>query len=119
MKAFFLALVLSTSFASAASMKIEGTCNGKLGDESPVAFKYYSNFDGCKEKSSAAIVFRVGDLKTGTRSFTEDKDIYAFTNAKLYFKNSTGNTSGRLSVNGKNYVTVQCEVRDYEYLSEC
>lgn len=119
-------LAFSFSGLSATTMKIEGSCQGNLDNGEAVAFTYYSNFDGCKNKSTSAVSFSQGlgnNLYTGQRSFTESWDIYRFQkNVRLTFKNSTGNTSGKLRYQDENGTTrlvqVQCEVRDYEY-AEC
>jgi hypothetical protein len=125
--AFSLATLTLTSFAlSATSMKIEGSCTGNLESGEAVAFTYYSNFDGCKAKSEAAISFSQGQgntLYTGNRSFTERWDIYRFQNKlRLTFRNQTGNLGGKLRYQDENGAThliaLQCEIRDYEY-AEC
>lgn len=117
--------IITLSFSSlsyGSSLKIEGTCSGKLADGSDISYTYYSNFNGCKKKSVAAVNFTSGieGLFTGTRSFTRSSDIYAFNGYKLIFANSTGNTTGKLNykdieTNKTKTVTLQCEVRDYEY----
>lgn len=120
------ALALTSSALSATSMKIEGSCTGTLESGEAVAFTYYSNFDGCKAKSEAAISFSQGqgnNLFTGNRSFTASWDIYHFQHKlRLTFRNQTGNTSGKLRYldeNGDTHlIALQCEVRDYEY-AEC
>lgn len=104
-------------------MKIEGTCAGTLSDGSAVSYTYYSNFDGCRKISKAAISFTAGieGLFTGKRSFTDSQDIYELNGGyKLIFANSTGNTSGSLTYpvgSGRKMETVniQCQARDYEY----
>lgn len=113
--------MLSTAQAGT-SMKVEGTCSGTLKDGTEVSYTYYSNFDGCKKVSSAAVNFNSGieGLFTGKRSFTRSTDRYTFNDYKLTFANSTGNTTGKLTykdfeTNKKQTVTLQCEVRDYEY----
>lgn len=123
----------ATSAFAGTAMKLEGNCNGTLKDGSEVSFSYYSNFDGCKEKSTAAVTFTSNDmgLNTGSRSFIGSKDVYMFDvvengkkkeKVRISFADSTGNTSGSLrytDANGKKQsVTVQCEIRDYEY-SDC
>jgi hypothetical protein len=122
---FFLIAVLSFSTtAFSAAMKVEGLCSGKLLDGTPVAFQYYSDFDGCKKISGAALSYVEGreGMVTGERSFTPASDIYNFGDLKLILKNSTGNTSGKFQYvddqGGKRTVELQCEVRDYEY-SDC
>lgn len=128
---FTLAFALfSVSALAGTSMKVEGSCSGTLEDATPVSFVYYSSFDGCEDKSKAAVTFHEGigmDLHTGTREFVGDKDVYKFTQDKeeavrLTFADSTGNTSGTLrytDMNGESKtVEVQCEVRDYHY-GEC
>lgn len=103
-------------------MKVEGSCSGKLNDGTEVSYTYYSNYDGCKKVSSAAVNFNSGieGLFTGKRSFTRSSDIYTFNDYKLIFANSTGNTSGKLTykdfeTSKRKTISVQCEVRDYEY----
>ena len=132
MKKFFLVIMatLATSFMVEAgtNMNLEGSCKGKLHDNTPVSFSYYSDFDGCKEKSQAGITFNKSNkalgqiLSTGQRYFTDTQDIYSFKDKKLSFANMTGNTSGKLTYkdqNGKTRtVTVSCEIRNYEY-AEC
>jgi len=121
MKSLFIttvALLLSLPLAAGTSMKIEGTCTGKLLNGKAVSFTYYSNFDGCQSTSQAAVSFNKGfeGLFTGTRSFTDTQDIYKLNSGfKLIFANSTGNTSGTLFYPLKKKIKVQCEVRDYEY----
>ena len=125
MKYFISALFLlaSTLAFADSSMKIEGTCSGAFKDGLPVAFTYFSDFDGKKDVSEAAISFTEGreGLYTGKRSFTDDKDIYQFNkNLSLTLANSTGNTKANLRYladDGKTTETieVQCEIRDYEY----
>jgi len=78
---FTLAIVLFTFNSQAATMKFEGQCSGTLKDGTPVSYTYYSDFDGCKNKSLAAVTFHEGlalDLHTGERSFSNGKDIYRF-----------------------------------------
>lgn len=106
-------------------MKEEGSCTGKLRNGTPVSYTYYSNFNGCKSVSTSAVQFSSGfeGLLTGTRSFSETSDNYTFNSFKLSFANSTGNTTGKLtykdpSTGYTKTVTLQCEVRDYEY-SDC
>lgn len=129
-----LLFVVTTSTFAGTAMKLEGNCSGALKDGSPVSFTYYSNFDGCREKSTAAVSFSAGNnqgLNTGKRSFEAGRDIYRFNvveNGKekqavrISFADSTGNTSGKLTYldqnNSRKTVVVQCEIRDYEY-SEC
>lgn len=103
-------------------MKIEGTCTGRLKNNTPVNFSYYSDFDGCKNKSNGAISFNGDDdkgLRTGERTFKNSQDIYNFNDVKLAFADSTGNTSGVLTYKDEERksqkVEVQCEIRDYEY----
>ena len=61
-------------------------------------------------------------LITGNRIFTENHDLYQFSEYKITLANSTGNTEARFSYpdeSGKiRTVTVRCKVRDYEY-GEC
>lgn len=117
--AIFMSL-MSLSAWSGSSMKFEGSCIGTLKNKVPIAFTYYSNFDGCKNTSSAAIAYTAGikGLCTGTRSFKNNQDIYSFTKNTLSFPDSTGNTSGTLKYfdgRATQTIKVQCEVRDYEY----
>lgn len=103
-------------------MKIEGNCSGKLADGADISYTYYSDFNGCKKVSTAAVSFQGGleGLNTGTRAFSKSSDIYKFYKYTLTFANSTGNTTGKLTyrdpeTNKKHTITLQCEVRDYEY----
>ena len=114
----FVALFSRLSQASN-SLKIEGSCSGSFKDGSPVSFTYYSDFDGCKEKSQAAISFTEGveGLEMGERQFIKNRDVYSFKDGRLSFANSTGNTEGILELKEK--VKVSCEIRDYEYAEEC
>lgn len=125
MKFILSFVVLFFSFSAwSVSMKLEGSCAGKLANGSDVAFQYYSNFNGCTRSAKAAISYEQGreGLTTGTRSFTEKSDIYTFGKTRIVFANLTGNTSGRFhytdSRGYKKSVTLQCDVRDYEY-AEC
>lgn len=119
-----LLLSLLTTPVLAASLKFEGSCSGKMLDGTVVNFDYYSNFDGCREKSKAALSYRLGrdGVITGTRSFTDELDTYDFGRTRLVFANSTGNTSGTYEYTDKKgkllRVELSCEVRDYEY-GEC
>lgn len=119
-----IALFFLAAFdVSAAVQKLEGSCQGRLHNGKSVSFKYYSDFNGCKQKSSSAISYSGSDtLRTGTRRFTETSDIYEFSSIKLTLANSTGNTSAyyhyKDANGGTRRVKVQCEVRDYEY-GEC
>ncbi|MFL5783221.1 MAG: hypothetical protein ACJ76H_01345 [Bacteriovoracaceae bacterium] len=121
---FFIAVLSFSTSTFAGSMKVEGLCSGKLLDGTPVAFQYYSDFDGCKKVSGAALSYVEGreGMLTGERSFTTSNDIYNFGELKLILKNSTGNTGARFQYTddqgGKRTVELQCDVRDYEY-SEC
>lgn len=125
MKTLILSLASFFIFSQAmagSSLKVEGSCSGKLLDGSDVSYTYYSNFNGCKKVSTAGISFQDGKegMYTGTRSFTTSSDNYTFNSYKLSFKNSTGNTTGKFiykdARTGKTKtVTLQCEVRDYEY----
>jgi hypothetical protein len=124
---FTLAVVLFTLSAGAHTMKLEGKCSGTLQDGTTVSYTYYSNFDGCKNRSRAAVTFHEGlalDLHTGVRSFSKGKDIYQFKQNKkevvrLTFADSTGNTSGELTYTdeqGQNQtVQMSCMIRDYSY----
>lgn len=121
---FSAAVILFSSTAWSLSMKLEGACAGKLSNGTSIAFEYYSNFDGCKNSAKAALSYdqgREGAL-TGSRSFTEKSDIYNFGNTRLTFANSTGNTTGKYRYTDSRgivrTVTLQCDVRDYEY-GEC
>lgn len=119
---FALSLVFISTTQAATSMKVEGSCSGTLKDGTEVSYTYYSNYNGCKKISTAALNFTSGieGLFTGKRSFTRKSDLYTFNGYQLRFANSTGNTSGKLTYrdftsNEKTTVTLQCEVRDYEY----
>lgn len=124
----YLALALFalffTQFSQAAeALKIEGTCTGTTSDGVTVGITYYSDFDGCKAKSKAAISFTQGQegLYTGQRKFVGNSDLYNFGQTTLRFANSTGNTSGVLKLlnpatGAKESVQLTCEVRDYEYM---
>jgi hypothetical protein len=126
---FFFSLLTASIAHSGTSMKFEGSCSGTLSNNAPINFKYYSDFDGCKEKSTAAISFTSEEgeergLVTGKRSFQGDKDIYAFGATRVVFENSTGNTSGDMiylneETGESEEVVVQCMVRDYHYAEEC
>ncbi len=132
MKHFFLIilsfiilnLITNAKASAGSSLKLEGTCQGKLKDGSPVAFRYYSNFNGCVNVSKGGVTFTKGleGLLTGTRSFQDGKDIYSFPSHRITFADSTGNTSGKFRYKDDHgvfhTVTVTCEIRDYEY-SEC
>lgn len=106
-------------------MHLEGTCKGKLADDTTVAFTYYSDFDGCKESSRAGIAFTrgpIGDkgLMTGKRYFRNGKDLYLFPErVGLEFKDSTGNVGGILRTDSGEKVKVSCQIRDYEFNTEC
>lgn len=103
------------------SMKLEGSCSGTMADGTAVSLNYYSDFDGCKDVSKAAVTFTSGieGLFTGKRTFTDSKDNYSFPEQRLSFANSTGNTSGTLKATNaqgeSETVNLQCDVRDYEY----
>lgn len=125
MKKFIFAFVLLfSSQAFSLSLNLQGSCSGNLADGTAIAFQYYSNFNGCQKTAKAAISYQgeKDNLVTGTRSFTDKSDIYAFGKRRLIFKNSTGNTTGKYYYNdshGKRQgVVLQCQVRDYEY-GEC
>lgn len=119
-----LVVMFFSTAAFSLSMKIEGGCAGTLADGSQIAFQYYSNFNGCTNSAKAAINYDQGreGMVTGKRAFTERSDIYTFGKEKLTFANSTGNTTGRYSyinsTGARKTVTLQCDVRDYEY-AEC
>ena len=124
MKILFISflMTLSSVVLAGTTMKLEGSCSGKINQET-VSFNYYSTFDGCKNKSNAALSFTSGHegLYTGLRSFKGNKDIYELGKKQeklgLEFLNSTGNVSGKLKYN-KKIINVKCEIRDYEY-GEC
>ncbi len=125
MKLIFSLVVMFFSFSTfAASLNLQGSCAGKLADGSPIAFQYYSNYNGCQEVARAGISYQQGreGMVTGSRSFTEKSDIYAFGKVRLVLANSTGNTTAKYRYNDRRgdrrSVTLQCNVRDYEY-SEC
>jgi len=104
-------------------LDIEGSCSGALLDGTSVSYTYYSNYDGCRKVSRAAITFTSGlhGHYKGKRSFTTTEDIYSFRGGfKLIFANSTGNTSGTLVYpdepsGQKKSVTLQCSIRNNEY----
>lgn len=136
-KKFVLILMfLFSSTLFAETMKIEGFCTSETSG-SWRNFKYYSTFNGCRSKSSAAISNADDDkygpdvgLYTGTRTLSDTKDTYSVTRKvsgrvkeiiRLVFANSTGNTTGSLTYyegSKKQTITVRCDVRDYEY-AEC
>lgn len=129
MKQFFLIvlsfiilnLITHAKASTGSSLRLEGSCRGTLKDGSPIVFSYFSNFNGCSNRARAAVNFTSGieGLLTGRRAFSGDKDIYSFPDHKIILKNSTGNTDARFhykDMEGKSRsVTVQCEIRDYEY----
>lgn len=132
MKMFFIGLFLfgMISFANArGELKLEGKCTGVLENGSAVGFSYFSDYEGCQGNISSSIKFSsesgMGNLK-GKRTFENDKDIYSFKsgrkNHQLTFEDSTGNISGVLEYSDmkgdRHSITVQCEIRDYEY-GEC
>lgn len=117
-------LTFNLHAATGSALKTEGSCTGNLQDGTPVSFTYYSNFNGCKNVSKSGISFHSGldGLYTGSRTLKGGKDYYNFPGHDLTFKDSTGNTSGALGYrdasNQRHVITVQCDVRDYEY-AEC
>ena len=117
----FVAILPDAHSATGSALKIEGSCTGNLADGTPVAFTYYSDFNGCRKVNKGAIAFQSGieGLITGSRTFKSGKDYYNFPKNDLTFKDSTGNTSGKLGYrddqNVRHVIEVQCEVRDYEY----
>lgn len=123
MKIILSAVVMFFSLSAfSASLNFEGSCSGKYADGKPIAFKYYSNFNGCQDSARAGISYEKGrseGMVTGSRSFTETSDIYKFGKTRLIFANSTGNTTGKYLYTDKNgerqKVTLQCNVRDYHY----
>ncbi len=139
-KIFFSSIFFILSFAvvefshAGVSMKLEGTCRATQLDRTVKTFKYFSSFNGCKNKSSAAYTTKTGDsVLTGVREFVGDKDVYTFSTGtvedtiRLTFANSTGNTSGTMTYYDdtlgeqaprKRTIKVTCEIRDYEY-AEC
>lgn len=116
-----LNLITNAKAATGSSMKVEGSCSGRLNDGTPVSFTYYSNFNGCQNVSKSAITFTSGieGLFTGSRTFKSNKDIYNFPKHKVTFADSTGNTSGTFQYRDADKalqnVELACEVRDYEY----
>lgn len=113
-----MGLTTSVFAATKTNMNLEGSCKGKMHDNSAISFTYYSDFDGCKAKSNAGITI-AGSLSTGDRSFTETQDIYQFKATRLTFANSTGNVSGKFTYKDQNAkshtIVVTCEIRNYEY----
>lgn len=121
---FSVAFLLYSGMALSFSMKPEGACAGKLADGTSIAFEYFSNFNGCTQKARAAISYQQGreGMVTGTRAFSDTTDTYTFGKERLVFPNSTGNTTGKYfytdSRGNRKSVTLECDVRDYEY-SDC
>jgi hypothetical protein len=127
-----LSVLLYSLSSFGTTMKVEGSCSGTLDDKTQVTLTYFSNFNGCSNTSSSAISLNSPSLGqglyTGTRSIAGSQDIHSVKDGKkkeilaLRFANSTGNTSAvfkYLDQNGvARVVTVQCNVRDYEY-GEC
>lgn len=117
-------VVFFSSSAFSLSMKVEGNCAGKLADGSSISFQYYSNFNGCKNTASAGISYDQGreGMVTGSRKLSDSSDTYTFGKTNLVFANSTGNTTGKYRYTDRRgdrrSVTLQCDVRDYEY-AEC
>jgi hypothetical protein len=118
-----LTLLICQSTRAGILLDIEGSCSGALLDGTSVSYTYYSNYDGCRKVSRAAITFTSGlrGHYRGKRSFTTTEDIYSFRGGfKLIFANSTGNTSGTLVYpdepsGEKKFVTLQCSIRNNEY----
>jgi hypothetical protein len=118
-----LTLLICQSTRAGILLDIEGSCSGALLDGTSVSYTYYSNYDGCRKVSRAAITFTSGlrGHYRGKRSFTTTEDIYSFRGGfKLIFANSTGNTSGTLvypdeASGEKKFVTLQCSIRNNEY----
>lgn len=126
MKLLFTGLFLLgiVTFANAGGeQKLEGKCSGQLEDGSQVGFSYFSNYEGCQGNISSSIKFSSESglgYHQGKRTFANQKDIYSFKSRyQLTFEDSTGNISGVLDyfdVQGERQsITVQCEIRDYEY----
>ncbi len=131
---FIFAFVFISGVASASEMKLEGSCKGIKADGTPISFTYFSGFDGCQNKSEAAITFAEDSsqagLFTGIRLIQNGEDKYSFTRTNektkpsiwLIFADSSGNSQGvfkQREVNGKiTSVTLECEIREYEY-EEC
>jgi hypothetical protein len=130
----FITTLLTSISLAGVGMNLEGTCQGQNSEKTEVSFTYFSNFDGCMDKSQAALVFTEGEegLFTGQRSFTDNHDIYSFTvshNGKkteiyrVWFDNMTSRSKGTMRYlneeSGKSeIITLQCLIRDYHYL-EC
>lgn len=118
-----LTLLICQSSRAGIPLDIEGSCSGALLDGSSISYTYYSNYDGCRKVSRAAITFTSGlrGHYRGKRSFTTTEDIYSFHGGfKLIFANSTGNTSGTLvypdeASGEKKSVILQCSIRNNEY----
>ncbi len=127
----FFVFVLISSMASASEMKQEGSCKGIDVDGTPISFTYFSGFNGCQNKSEAAITFAEDSsqagLFTGIRMIQNGEDKYSFTRSNkrgqpslwLVFADSSENTQGvfkHRKANGKiTSVTLECEIRQYEY----
>lgn len=120
---FLFCLFLSLTVSAKDELKIEGKCKGDdQGKE--INITYYSAFDGCRNKSEAALSIsnQSSNLK-GTRVLGNGLDQYSFMKKYwLVFNDSTGNTSGTLKYRDASgvirNVLLQCEIYDYEY-SEC
>ncbi len=118
-----LTLLICQPTRAGIPLDIEGSCSGALLDGSSISYTYYSNYDGCRKVSRAAITFTSGlrGHYRGRRSFTATEDIYSFHGGyKLIFANSTGNTSGTLvypdeASGEKKSVILKCSIRNNEY----
>lgn len=129
MKFFCAGLILFgiVSFANASGdQKLEGKCSGRFADGLQVGFSYFSNYEGCQGNISSSIKFTSESglgFHKGKRTFENQKDIYSFNSQQdiyqLTFEDSTGNISGVLDYfdlqGERQSITVQCEIRDYEY----
>lgn len=123
---FGVLFVCLASFAHASeAQKLEGSCHGKLADNTLISFSYYSDYDGCHPNIAGTIKFSSASglgRHRGSRAFSDQKDIYSFRGYRLTFLDSTGNVSGDLEYIDKHglrqSVSVDCQVNDFEYV-EC
>jgi hypothetical protein len=126
----FITSIFTSISLAGTTMNLEGMCKGTDAEGIEIDFHYFSNYDGCKTKSEAALVFNGGQegLYTGERRFTEKHDIYTFSvqqkeKFQLRFDNITGRSDGTMRYlnedTGKpEKIQLQCLIRDYHYM-EC